>query len=106
MHINPTVHCTPETRAFGEILTLSSGERFMTFRIAEERYGGSGVDLIIRDTALLDMISNEADRLAREFIGDAAPLEPLPAPPPLSELRRQGLGEPVLLPGLRGGAGR
>lgn len=73
MHINPTVHCTPETRAFGEILTLSTGERFMTFRISETRYGGTGVDLLISDPALLDMIANEAERLCREFVGDVPP---------------------------------
>lgn len=77
VRITTTVHCKPETRAYGEILTLSDGRRFMSFRIAADRWGGTGVDLFLDDPALLDMISNEAERLAREFIGDVPPLEPL-----------------------------
>lgn len=70
MRSTHTAHCTEETRAYGEILTSSDGSRFMVFRIAAERYGGTGIDLIIRTPELLDYISNEAERLCREFVGD------------------------------------
>lgn len=76
MNTTTTVHCTEETRVFGEVMTLSDGKRFMSFRISNDRWGGTGVDFLINDTALLDMISNEAERLTREFIGDVPPLEP------------------------------
>ena len=78
MNTTTTVHCTEETRVFGEVMTLSDGKRFMALRISADRWGGTGVDLLLTDPALLDKLSNEAERLCREFIGDVPPLEPLP----------------------------
>lgn len=70
MQTTTTVHVTNETNVYGEILTTSDGRRFMSLVIGEAPFGGTNISLLINDPAFLDRLSNEADRLCREFVGD------------------------------------
>ena len=70
MHTTTTVHITAKTRVYGDILTTTSGDRFMRLTIGEEEYAGTRVELLISDPEFLDYLANEAERLCREFVGE------------------------------------
>ena len=70
MQITTTVHVNAKTRAFGSILTATSGDRFMCLTIGEEEYAGTRVELLISAPEFLDFLANEAERLCREFVGE------------------------------------
>lgn len=70
MHTTVTLHVNAKTRAFGSILTTGSGDRFMRLTVGEEKYAGTRVEFLISDPEFLDYISNEGERLCREFVGD------------------------------------
>ena len=70
-------HCYSEaeadTKIEGYILDSASGRHiYLTFG-----EGSTRVTLHVNDTAFLDKLANEAERLCREYVGDVPPLEPI-----------------------------
>ena len=63
-----------DTKIEGSILLDGRGEKIMYMTFGE---GSTRVTFHVNDTAFLDKLANEAERLTREFIGDVPPLEPL-----------------------------
>lgn len=63
-----------DTKVEGSILTTETGARHVYLTLGT---GSTRITLHVNDTAFLDKLANEAERLTREFIGDVPPLEPL-----------------------------
>lgn len=65
-----------DTRVEGSILIVGTDARREMYLTVGE--GSSRNTFHVVDPIFLDRLSNEAERLCREFVGDIPPLEPLP----------------------------
>jgi len=77
VHTNSTAYAYKDTKVTGYILDVEGQGKTAYLQVGNDD-GRITFILMGKDsTDFLDKLSNEAERLTREFIGDVPPLEPL-----------------------------
>jgi hypothetical protein len=78
MQTGTTHYVNDQTEVTAEILEVGEDKRRVMYLTVGPKWSAGRATFIIDGAMFLDKLSNEAERLVREYIGDVPPLEPLP----------------------------
>lgn len=79
MQTGTTHYVNNETEVSACILEVGEDKRRVMYLTVGPQWSPCRATFIIDGTDFLDKLSNEAERLVREYVGDVPPLEPLAA---------------------------